>query len=185
MCAKKISDIYKMGVKVRMSILKISAVRFYAGLFAAVLMTSACSSSKSRVGSALDLDTNLKINFIVDSNINPDENKRPSPVYVRVYELKSPTIFQKADFIDLYERDTTILGADFVNKQVLKPLSPGVNRTDNLLLKNGAINIGLYVEFSQYRGVNYKVNVPVVEHSLTKNEVTVKISGTDISIVKK
>jgi len=168
-----------------MSILKISAVRFYAGLFAAVLMTSACSSSKSRVGSALDLDTNLKINFIVDSNINPDENKRPSPVYVRVYELKSPTIFQKADFIDLYERDTTILGADFVNKQVLKPLSPGVNRTDNLLLKNGAINIGLYVEFSQYRGVNYKVNVPVVEHSLTKNEVTVKISGTDISIVKK
>ena len=174
-----------MGVKVRMSILKISAVRFYAGLFAAVLMTSACSSSKSRVGSALDLDTNLKINFIVDSNINPDENKRPSPVYVRVYELKSPTIFQKADFIDLYERDTTILGADFVNKQVLKPLSPGVNRTDNLLLKNGAINIGLYVEFSQYRGVNYKVNVPVVEHSLTKNEVTVKISGTDISIVKK
>jgi len=174
-----------MGVKVRMSILKSSAVRFYAGLFAAVLMTSACSSSKSRVGSALDLDTNLKINFIVDSNINPDENKRPSPVYVRVYELKSPTIFQKADFIDLYERDTTILGADFVNKQVLKPLSPGVNRTDNLLLKNGAINIGLYVEFSQYRGVNYKVNVPVVEHSLTKNEVTVKISGTDISIVKK
>jgi type VI secretion system protein VasD len=131
------------------------------------------------------LDTNLKINFIVDSNINPDENKRPSPVYVRVYELKSPTIFQKADFIDLYERDTTILGADFVNKQVLKPLSPGVNRTDNLVLKNGAINVGLYVEFSQYRGVNYKVNVPVVEHSLTKNEVTVKISGTDISIVKK
>jgi type VI secretion system protein VasD len=168
-----------------MSILKSSTSRVCAGLFAVLFIMSACSSSKSRVGSALDLDTNLRINFIVDSNINPDENKRPSPVYVRVYELKSPTVFQKADFIDLYERDTAILGADFVNKQVLKPLTPGVNRTDNLVLKNGATNVGLYVEFSQYRGVTYKVNAPIVEHSLTKNEVTVKISGTDISIVKK
>lgn len=162
-----------------------SIIRLCVSLFAGLLLVSACSSSKSRVGSALDLDTNLRVNFIVDGNINPDENKRPSPVYVRLYELKSPTIFQKADFIDLYERDTTILGPDFVNKQVLKPLSPGVNRTDNLKLKSGATNIGLYVEFSQYRGVTYKVVFPVVEHSLTKNEVTVKISGTDISIVKK
>ena len=174
-----------MGVKHRMLILKNSAIRFGALMLAVLILVSSCSSSKSRVGSALDLDTNLKINFIVDSNINPDENKRPSPVYVRVYELKSPTIFQKADFIDLYERDTTVLGGDFVNKQVLKPLSPGVNRTDNLVLKSGTTNVGLYVEFSQYRGVNYKVSVPVVEHRLTKNEVTVKISGTDISIVKK
>lgn len=165
--------------------LKGSVIRCCISLLAGLVLVSACSSSKSRVGSALDLDTNLRVNFIVDGNINPDENKRPSPVYVRLYELKSPTIFQKADFIDLYERDTSILGGDFVNKQVLKPLSPGVNRTDNLVLKNGTTNVGLYVEFSQYRGVNYKVIVPVVEHSLTKNEVTVKISGTDISIVKK
>jgi type VI secretion system protein VasD len=121
----------------------------------------------------------------VDSNINPDENKRSSPVFVRLYELKSPTVFQKADFIDLYERDAVILGADFVNKQVLKPLPPGVNRTDNFVLKNGATTIGLYVEFSQYRGSNYKVSFPIVEHSISKNEITVKISGTDVSIVKK
>jgi type VI secretion system protein VasD len=165
--------------------LMVSVVRFCVGMLSVVLLVSSCSSSKSRVGSALDLDTNLKLNFIVESNINPDENKRPSPVYVRLYELKSPTVFQKADFIDLYERDAVILGADFVNKQILKPLPPGVNRTDSFVLKNGVTSVGLYVEFSQYRGVNYKIDFPIVEHSLTKNEVTVKISGTDISIVKK
>jgi type VI secretion system protein VasD len=174
-----------IGVKRRMLKVMGSVVRVSMGLLAIVFLATGCSSSKSRVGSALDLDTNLKVNFIVDGNINPDENKRPSPVYVRLYELKSPAVFQKSDFIDLYERDTAILGADFVNKQILKPLSPGVNRTDNVVLKNGATTIGLYVEFSQYRGVNYKVNFPIVEHSLTKNEITVKISGTDISIVKK
>ncbi len=154
------------------------------GLLSLLIVTS-CSSSKSRVGSALNLDTNLKINFVVDGNINPDENKRSSPVFVRLYELKSPDVFQKADFIDLYERDTKILGADFINKQVLKPLSPGLNRTDDFVLKNSATTIGLYVEFSQYRGANYKLSFPIVEHSISKNEVIIKISGTDISIVKK
>ena len=165
--------------------LKGSIAFMCAGLMVIALTVAGCSSSKSRVGSALDLDTNLKINFVVDSNINPDENKRASPLFVRLYELKSPTVFQKADFIDLYEHDAAVLGADFVNKQVLKPLSPGLNRTDNFVLKNGATTIGLYVEFSQYRGANYKISFPIVEHSLTKNEVTIKVSGTDISIVKK
>ena len=161
-----------------------SFVAFVCGLLAVVTVAS-CSSSKSRVGSALNLDTNLKINFIVDGNINPDENKRSSPVFVRLYELKSPDVFQKADFIDLYEHDAKVLGADYINKQVLKPLSPGLNRTDDFVLKNSATTIGLYVEFSQYRGANYKISFPIVEHSISKNEVTIRISGTDISIVKK
>jgi len=164
--------------------LKSSVVFLCVGLLAVLAMTS-CSSSKSRVGSALNLDTNLKINFIVDGNINPDENKRSSPVFVRLYELKSPDVFQKADFIDLYEHDAKVLGADYINKQVLKPLSPSLSRTDDFLLKNSATTIGLYVEFSQYRGSNYKISFPIIEHSISKNEVTVKISGTDISIVKK
>jgi type VI secretion system protein VasD len=150
-----------------------------------LLLLCACSSSKSSVGSALDVETTLKVNFVVDATINPDDQKRTSPVFVRLYELKSPTIFQKADFLDLYEKDTAVLGGDFVNKQNLKPLTPGVNRTEVVHLKNGATTVGLYVEFSQYRGANYKVTVPVVEHSISKNEVTIKISGTDVSIVKK
>lgn len=144
-----------------------------------------CSSKKSRVGSALNLDTDLTVNFIVDADINPDENKRPSPVFVRLYELKSSATFAKADFIDLYEKDAAVIGGDFLNKQVLKPLSPGVNRTDNFVLKNGAAEIGLYVEFSQYRGAIYKLNFPIVEHSISKNEITVKISGTQISVAEK
>ncbi len=157
----------------------------YCVLFAALVLIGGCSSSKNRVGGALNLDTDLKLNFIVDANINPDDKKRPSPVFVRLYELKSPTVFNKADFIDLYERDKEILGEDFVNKQTLKPLSPGTTRTDALVLKNGAGYVALYVEFSQYRGAAYKLTFPITQHNVMKNEITVKISGTDISVVKK
>jgi len=152
---------------------------------AMIAVLSACSSSKSRVGGVLNLDTDLKLNFIVDGNINPDENKRPSPVFVRLYELKSPIAFNKADFIDLYERDKEVLGGDLLAKQMLKPLSPGVDRTDNLVLKGGASQVGLYVEFSQYRGSTYKATFPITLNNVVKNEVTIRISGNEVSFVKK
>src|SRR6187551_538725 len=86
------------------------------------IFMAGCSSSKSRVGGVLNLDTDLKLTFEVASDINPDDSSRPSPVFVRFYQLKSATAFDKADFIDVYERDTEIFGGDIVNKQVLKPL---------------------------------------------------------------
>ena len=150
-----------------------------------LLVLSACSSSKSRVGGVLNLDTDLKLTFEVDSNINPDDNKRPSPVFVRLYQLKSATSFNKADFIDLYERDEELLKGDIVSKQVLKPIAPGEARTERFVLESGVSQIALYAEFSQYRGSNYKVIFPVTENNIIRNAVTVKISGTDISIVKK
>ena len=154
-------------------------------LFSLTVLVSGCSSSKSRVGGVLNLDTDLKLNFIVDGDINPNDKKRPSPIFIRLYELKSPTIFNKTDFIDLYERDKEILGGDYINKQTLKPLSPGVGRTDTLVLKNGASYVALYAEFSQYRGSAYKITFPVTENNVMKNEITIKISGTQMSVVTK
>ena len=150
-----------------------------------MLFVVSCSSSKSRVGGVLNLDTDLKLTFIVDGNINPDENKRPSPVFIRLYQLKSPTAFNKLDFIDLYERDNELLGADIISKQRLKPIAPGETRTERFVLEQGVSQIALFAEFSQYQNSHYKVVFPVTENNIIRNVVTVKISGTDISVVKK
>jgi type VI secretion system protein VasD len=151
----------------------------------ALLALVACSSSKSRVGGALNLDTDLQINFIIDADINPDENKRPSPVFVRLYELKVPTLFEKADFIDIYEREKEALGDSMVAKQSLKPLKPNEKRTDGFVLQSGTRFIGLYAEFSNYSGSAFKVVFPITENNVLKNEATIKISGTSMTIVKK
>ena len=144
-----------------------------------------CSSSKSRVGGVLNLDTDLKLTFEIASDINPDDSSRPSPVFVRFYQLKSATAFDKADFIDIYERDKEIFGGDILNKQVLKPLLPGVDRTESFVLEPGAKMIAIYAEFSQYPGSSYKVIFPVTENNVIKNKATIKISGRTISLVKK
>ncbi|RZL68919.1 MAG: type VI secretion system lipoprotein TssJ, partial [Pedobacter sp.] len=50
----------------------------------------------------MGLDTDLRLVIQTDMDINPDANNRPSPVFVRMYELKSPIIFHQADFMTLY-----------------------------------------------------------------------------------
>lgn len=154
-------------------------------MISTAMLLLACSSSKSRVGGVLNLDTDLKLTFEVASDINPDDSSRPSPVFVRFYQLKSATAFDKADFIDIYERDKEIFGGDIISKQVLKPLLPGVGRVETFVLEPGAKMIAIYAEFSQYPGSTYKVIFPVTENNVIKNKVTIKLSGRTISLVKK
>lgn len=163
-----------------------NSLRFFSfGVVVLTLLLAGCSSSKSRVGGVLNLDTDLKLQFDVDGNINPDENRRPSPLFVRMYQLKSPTAFNKADFIDLYERDEEMIGGDLVKKQTLRPLAPGEIREERFVLQPGTTHVALYAEFSQYRDSKYKVVFAVTENNVFRNAATVKISGTNISLVKK
>jgi type VI secretion system protein VasD len=150
-----------------------------------VLSIAGCSSSKSRVGGVLNLDTDLKLTFKVESDVNPDDNNRPSPVFVRFYQLKSSTAFDKADFIDIYERDKEILGGDIINKQTLKPLVPGENRVERLVLDSGTRAIAIYAEFSQYAGSTYKVTFPITQNNVIRNSEIVRISGRTLSLEKK
>jgi len=57
------------------------------------------------------------------ANMNPSVSQRPSPLLVRVYELKTATAFNNADFVSLYQRDQAELGADLVarDEYVINP----------------------------------------------------------------
>ena len=157
-------------------------------LFAALLVSinlSACSSSKSRVGGMLNLDTDLKLVFKVAADINPDDNNRPSPLFVRFYQLKSSQVFEKSDFIDIYERDQETFGADIVSKQELKPFAPGESREERFVLNPGVRYIAIYAEFSQYAGSTFKVVFPVTENNVIRNKETIQIAGRTLTLVKK
>ncbi|WP_280152251.1 type VI secretion system lipoprotein TssJ [Piscinibacter sp. XHJ-5] len=61
------------------------------------------------------------------AQINPSASQRPSPLLVRVYELKSAAAFNSADFMSLYQRDTAELAADLVGKEEFV-LAPGESK---------------------------------------------------------
>lgn len=148
-------------------------------LLTSIWLTS-CSSTNSKVGGILNLDTDLSITFEVDPDINPDEDNRPSPLFVRMYQLKSPKMFNKADFINLYERDKEVLGAELISKHKLKRFKPGESREEPFVLDENTIYIGLFAEFLNYRSATYKLIIPVTANNIISNSATIQISGNRI-----
>jgi len=151
---------------------------------AMALTLASCTSVNSKVGSLLDLDTDLKLSFVVDKNVNPDDSKVSSPLIVRMYELKSIKAFENANFIDLYERDSEVLGKTMITEQALKPIQPNEDRTARFVLSKGTKYIGLYAEFLQYENAKYKVIIPVAETNVVSSTAKVQLSENKMIILK-
>lgn len=153
---------------------------FIAGI---LLVESACTAINTGVGGYLGLDTDLKLSFTADADINPDDNKKPSPLYIRLYELKSTKMFNKADFISLYERDSEIIGADLIGVQKLKPLKPGDKRDDFLVLDDKTAYVALYAEFLQYKDAIYRVVIPIAANNVVSSSAKIRISSNTLKII--
>lgn len=148
----------------------------------ALAATAGCTSLNSKVGGVLKLDTDLTLTFLADTSINPDDKNRPSPLIIRLYELKSPQKFERANFLDLFERDSEILGPDMLAKQSLKRLKPGDERKDKFVLNPQTRYVGLLAEFLQYRDAKFKVVIPIAANNVVASSSTVRIAGNVISI---
>ncbi len=148
----------------------------------AILITglSACQSMNGAVGGYLGLDTDLQIDFNIDADINPDELGKASPLFIRMYELKSKKMMKKSDFIELYERDKEVLGADMTAVHKLKHFKPGENRTEHFVLSPKTRYVALYGEFLEFKDSKYKLIIPVVANNVFRNSVTIRVSGNEL-----
>jgi type VI secretion system protein VasD len=147
-----------------------------------VVSLAACTALNTKVGGMLGMDTDLKLTFEADADINPDDSKRPAPLFVRLYELKSDKQFSNANFIDLYERDKEVLGADMIAKQRLKRIAPGETRKDEYVLDTQTRFVGLFAEFSQYKDASFKIIIPVASTNVIASSAVVSVSGNRISV---
>ena len=59
----------------------------------ALAVIAACTELNTKAGGLLNLDTDLKLAFITEADINPDDKNQPSPLFIRMYELKSTKQF--------------------------------------------------------------------------------------------
>ena len=145
---------------------------------------SGCSTVNGS-GKTLGLDTDLKIVFRTANDINPDERNHPSPVFIRLYELKSPLLFHQADFMTLYAKDKATLDADFVAKRELKRFIPGESREERFVLNPATKYVALYAEFFQYQNANYKVVFEVTPGNFVRNQVQLDLTGNHIVLSPK
>ena len=157
-------------------------------VFTFVLVNSillGCSTVNHKVGSAFNLDTDLKLEIVAARDLNPDEQNSTSPVFLWLYELSSTQAFEGADFIDLYERDEEILGDSFIAKQELKAIIPNSTRTDRFVLSKDTRHVALFAQFYRYTDAKAKVVFPVTASNVVRNAIKIELKGNSIRIIEE
>jgi type VI secretion system protein VasD len=102
----------------------------------------------------------LKGAIKVDTKTNPDVAGRPSPVVVRVYELRSLGGFNGADFFALFEREQETLGGELVGREEFS-LRPGETRPYQRQLQPDTKFIGVAAAFRDLENSRWRQAVAV------------------------
>ena len=81
----------------------------------AIVVLSGCGMTG---GSPEPIAINLTIS--ASKNLNPDIEKRASPIVIRIYQLTQIDTFNNSDFFALYEDDKSILAKDLTFRKELE-----------------------------------------------------------------
>lgn len=80
--------------------------------------------------------TRIDLNITGSDKLNPDLHGRPSPIVLRIYELKNPVAFEHAEFFALYQQPQETLSLDLVAHEELE-LRPGKAHRLKLTTREG------------------------------------------------
>jgi type VI secretion system protein VasD len=93
--------------------------------------------------------------------VNPDINRRASPVLLRLYELTSPAPFDAADFMSLYQQDRSVLGGELVAREEIV-VEPGQTQAISKLLAPQARVLGVMAIFRDVERSEWRSSVTLV-----------------------
>lgn len=129
--------------------------------------------------------TRYSANISASPDMNLDLDGRPSPVVVKVFELKKATAFQSADFVPLFEKPQDALGGDLVESDELL-LAPGETRMLEKAAEANVAFVGLVAAFQHIDGAEWRVVLPlppnatsIFEVRLTQNRMTAEAKATE------
>ena len=94
-------------------------------------------------------------NIQTSQGINPDHAGRPSPVVIRVYQLRSPGPFMNADFFDLYDNAVATLGQNLIISEEFE-LRPGEAREYNTKFEKAAKYVGVIAAFRDLENARWR-----------------------------
>jgi type VI secretion system protein VasD len=147
---------------------------FRAAALACVLALAACSSSPPP-------QTGIKVNLVASPQINPNSAHQPSPVVVRVYELKNLDQFSAADFFQLYDTDKQYLAQDLISRREVE-VKPGETVTVEAGGPDSAATrfVGVVAAYSDIQVATWRASVPIVQNQV--NEPTFNLDVYSLSL---
>ncbi|WP_235023335.1 type VI secretion system lipoprotein TssJ [Caballeronia glebae] len=151
--------------------------RLFPYLCALLLCALAASACKSPPPPPAPTIVRLSVTAL--GGVNPDRSGRPSPVVVRVYELKTTAAFDSADFFTLYGRDQATLGGD-LNAKNEYVLRPGDSRSVEQTVQPGTKFVAVVAAYRDIERSRWRASAPVPPNQTTL--MNVRIDAADVSI---
>lgn len=144
----------------------------------AVLGLTACASSPSKPAPT-------QATVIASANVNPDPRGQPSPVIVRIYQLRGESKFMNAGFFALYDHEHRTLGSSLIMRDE-RTVFPGQRVSLDLALSPAARFLGVLAAYRDVRTARWRAVVGVPEKSLLKllatRRVSVRVGKDAVSI---
>ncbi len=122
----------------------------------------------------------LEGSIVAAAGLNPSVNNRPSPLLLRIYELRSQTAFNQADFMSLYQSDQATLAADLVVREEFM-LQPGETRPYNKQLSPETRFVAVIAVYRNLERATWRAVVPVAPsktHKLAVRADSLALSAT-------
>ena len=101
---------------------------------------------------------------------NPDARGRPSPIVLRVYELRALGAFNSADFFSLFEKEAETLGAELVVREEYT-VQPSETKPYQRQLQPDTKFIGVAAAFRDLENSRWRQTAPIP----ASREVTINV----------
>jgi len=126
--------------------------------------------------------------LVAQAQINPDASGRPSPIVVRVYQLKSEDKYAQADFFALFDDDQKALGGDLLGREEAE-LAPGETRELQFAVSRDAKFVGVLAAFRDIRNSRWRAIQPAPKKGwldvFGKDAITVTVSRDAVALTVK
>ena len=132
--------------------------------------------------SSVPKPTKVQLALEAAASVNPDVRNRPSPVVVRVFELKSLAAFNGSDFFSLWDHDKETLGTELVGRDEYT-LRPGDSLRLDKTLQPETLYVGAIAAFRDLERSQWRANVRTPSRKV--KSVTVRVTGKAVSVEAK
>ncbi|AMR65171.1 type VI secretion system lipoprotein TssJ [Aquipseudomonas alcaligenes] len=122
--------------------------------------------------------TKLDLKLQASEELNPDLRGRPSPIVVRLLELKNPSSFNSADFFSLYQRPKESLMPDLVSFEEME-VRPGEARELKLSVQPGSRYVGVVAAYRDLPEANWRYVVSLEEGEINQAGVMLGERGLE------
>jgi type VI secretion system protein VasD len=120
----------------------------------------------------------LTLNLAASGDVNPDAQGRPSPVVVRLYQLKDDAAFKDADIYALFDKELGTLGASLAAREEFE-LAPSEHHTLTLKPAPEVRFIAVVAAYREIRNARWRGQVAVPDRS---KALVINVAATSLSL---